>query len=318
MTAEFRDAIRSAGLEPPDLIEPGKFHRFPGVGKGRGNDSGWCKLFPDCVGGIFGDFSQGFEATWQAKRERQYTKEEVAIFKRQVAETNAKAEEERKLKHLQAANSATMIWMTAQPVTEHPYLTLKGVGAHGAKIYNGALVIPVRDGKTLHSLQFIMADGEKLFLSGGRVTGCYHSIGNAPVDTLCIAEGFATAASIHEATGHPVAVAFNAGNLMLVAKAMRAKFPKLKIVMCADDDAATAGNPGVTAARAAAREIGAVLAIPAFGDTRQEAKVTDFNDLAQWSGLREVKDQIAATICRCEEIPLEQLIVQANRTIPAP
>jgi putative DNA primase/helicase len=58
-TENFRDAIRAAGLTPPDLIEPGRFHRFPGEGKRNGNTAGFCKLFPDERGGIFGDFSTG-------------------------------------------------------------------------------------------------------------------------------------------------------------------------------------------------------------------------------------------------------------------
>ncbi|WP_210756854.1 hypothetical protein [Caldichromatium japonicum] len=48
--------------------------------------------------------------------------------------------------------------------------------------------MPMRDGAELHSLQFIDAKGEKRFLSGGRVSGCYFSIGQ-PDGTLCIAEG---------------------------------------------------------------------------------------------------------------------------------
>jgi len=42
--SQFKEAIRAAGLEPPDVIEPGKLHRFPGVGKRNGNTAGWCKL----------------------------------------------------------------------------------------------------------------------------------------------------------------------------------------------------------------------------------------------------------------------------------
>ncbi|MBL0168493.1 MAG: toprim domain-containing protein, partial [Propionivibrio sp.] len=76
---------------------------------------------------------------------------------------------------------------------------------------------------------------------------------------------FATGASIHEATGYPVAVAFNAGNLEPVAKALRAKFPDLRLIVCADDDVGTAGNPGMTKATAAARAVGALLAVPDFG-----------------------------------------------------
>jgi putative DNA primase/helicase len=87
----------------------------------------------------------------------------------------------------------------------------------------------------LHSLQTITPAGDKRFLFGGMVKGCYHSIGK-PAGLLIVCEGYATGASIHECTGHAVAVAFNAGNLEPVAVALRAKYLALKIIIAADDD----------------------------------------------------------------------------------
>jgi putative DNA primase/helicase len=137
----------------------------------------------------------------------------------------------------------------------------KSVQSHGLHLHNGLLVIPLRDSDgNLHSLQFIDSDGNKRFLSGGRKKGCYFALGS-PVASLCIAEGYATAATIHESTGLPVAVAFDAGNLMAVAQALRMKFPKIKITLCADNDAATPGNPGLTKAQEAAIAIGGYLAV---------------------------------------------------------
>lgn len=119
----------------------------------------------------------------------------------------------------------------------------------------------------------------KKFLHGGRVTGCYFSIPANPkgAAALCICEGFATGASINEATGYPVAVAFNAGNLEAVARGMRAKFPDLPLIICADDDVCTAGNPGLSKATAAAQTVGGRLAVPFFGTDRPDG-ATDFND----------------------------------------
>jgi putative DNA primase/helicase len=97
--------------------------------------------------------------------------------------------------------------------------------------------------RDIHSLQFIGPDGVKRFLTGGRVTGCYFSIGNPKgAAALCIAEGFATGATIHEATGYPVAVAFNAGNLGAVAKTLRGKFPDLPLILCGDFDKSGTGQ----------------------------------------------------------------------------
>ena len=75
----FRDAIRATGLEPPDVIELGKLHRFPGVGKRNGNTAGWCKLFADGLGGCFGDWTSGFSENWQANLEKPYTPAERVV-----------------------------------------------------------------------------------------------------------------------------------------------------------------------------------------------------------------------------------------------
>ncbi len=292
--SEFREAIRSAGLIPPDVIEPGMFHKFPGEGKGNRNTAAWCKMFPDGMGGIFGDYSTGLSDGWQAKREKPFSASEREAFKRHVAEARKQAEADQKERQAEAAGKAAAVWEAALPAPkDHPYLTRKGIKAGGARLHKDALVIPMRAGGEMHSLQFIGADGEKRFLTGGRVTGCYFSIGNLKGATaLCIAEGFATGATIHEATGYPVVVAFNAGNLGPVAKAMRERFAELPLILCADDDNRTDGNPGLTKATEAARSVGGKLAIPDFGTDRPE-KATDFNDMAKLYGAEAVGRAIA-------------------------
>jgi len=110
--------------------------------------------------------------------------------------------------------------------------------------------------------------------------------------TVCIAEGFATAMSIHEATGHAVAVAFDAANLEPVAKSLRKKFPDVGLILCADDDDKTVGNPGLTKAAEAARAVGGLVAVPDFGADHPEG-ATDFNDLHQICGAEAVKRAIA-------------------------
>ena len=125
---------------------------------------------------------------------------------------------------------------------------------------HGRLVVAMADADgAIWSLQTIDADGGKLFMPGGRKRGCMFTIGE-PGDRIVIAEGFATGASIHEATGLCVAVAFDAGNLEPVAQAIRAKRPDAQIVIAADDDCETTTpieNPGVHFARKAAEAVGA-------------------------------------------------------------
>ena len=291
---QFKDAIRAAGMEPPDNFEPGKIHRFAGTGKCNGNMAGWCILFEDGRGGSFGNWSTGLTKNWQAKLNRPLSLTEQAAYRRNVKEARKRVEEDRQRQYSEAAKKAQSIWENAKPAPDnHFYLIKKEVKAHGARLHEGALVIPIwLDGK-LQSLQFIAPDGTKRFLKGGRTTGGYYCLGeteNAKI--VCIAEGFATAASIREATGHPAIVAFNAANLKPVAKTMRQIFPELPIVICADDDADKKDNPGMTNAIKAARAIEAKVAVPAFADPRPEG-VTDFNDVASLLGFDAVKQAIS-------------------------
>jgi putative DNA primase/helicase len=294
---EFIETIRAAGLTPPNIIEPEKLYRFPGIEKRSGNTAGWCKLFADVLGGVYGDFSQDFSASWQAVRSTPLSAAQRAAFNRQIAESKASADAEKAARQLQAATKAASIWRDAQPATiDNAYLARKRIASYGARLHKGALAIPVRDGATIHSLQFIGTDGEKRFLTDGRIRGCYFSIGTiTDASAICIVEGFATGATVHEATGFPVAVAFNAGNLEAVALAIRATLPNMPIIVCADDDAATSGNPGITKATTAARAVGGKVAIPDFGDARPN-DVTDFNDMATHCGLDAVKRAVASAM----------------------
>ena len=96
----------------------------------------------------------------------------------------------------------------------------------------------------------------------------------------------------HTPMGHAVACAMNAGNLQAVAMALHANYPSLQIVIAADDDHATEGNPGMTAARQAALSVGGMVAVPLF-DANRPAKATDFNDLHQAQGLEAVQSVFA-------------------------
>lgn len=291
--ARFRDAIRAAGLTPPDAIEPGRFYRFNGEGKGRGNSAGWCKLFPDGLAGVFGDWSKGLSESWRAERDTPLTRSEREAQQRQIEEARAEADRLLRERQTEAATKAASIWAKGTAPANHPYLTAKHIKSHGTREYKGSLVVPLRIGSDLHSVQFILPNGDKRFLPGGRVVGCYFSIGNpSGADTLAICEGFATGASIYEATGLPVAVAFNAGNLLPVAIHMRDRFPTLRLVVCADDDWKTDGNPGITKATEAALSVGGLLAVPVFGDSRPE-RATDFNDMSAICGAEAVSRAIA-------------------------
>jgi putative DNA primase/helicase len=302
---QFRAAIQSAGLIPPDIIEPdGKLHRFASNGT-RGDDAGWYSLHGDGIpAGSFGDWRSGQSQTWRADIGRTPTPAEEAAHRAKIEAMRRQREAEKAREQTEAAGKAAAMWEAAKPAPhDHPYLVRKGIKPSGARLHNDALMIPVRDGGEIHSLQFIGPNGDKRFLTGGRLAGCYFSMGNPNgAAALCIAEGFATGATIHEATGYPVAVAFNAGNLVPVAKAMRERFAELRLIICADDDVATEGNPGITKATVAARFVGGLVAIPDFGNDRPQG-ATDFNDLAQHRGVQAVESTIANAIAQARTEP---------------
>src|SRR5690348_13926507 len=112
---DFIAAIRAAGMAPPDAIEPGRFHRFPGRDKSNGNTAGWCKQFEDGRCGIFGDFSTGTVESWQAEYPRPLTLAEREAFRRNVEETRARAEAKRKTEQADAARVAPQRWQAATP-----------------------------------------------------------------------------------------------------------------------------------------------------------------------------------------------------------
>lgn len=179
------NAIRSHGLEPPVVLKPG-VNRFPGAGKSNGNTAGWCHVFDDGLGAVFGDWSNNLHETWQAKREKPFTPAERDAFQRHVAEAKTQVEADKKTKQAEAAIKATEIWDAALPAPAgHHYLTKKNIEPHGARLHNGDLVIPLRIGGTIHNLQFISPSGDKKFLYGGRVTGCYFTIAKADGRRRC-------------------------------------------------------------------------------------------------------------------------------------
>lgn len=307
-------ACRDLGITPPgSLPVAGKWADADIDGDPHGKGDARIKLFLDGEGGIACNWKSDEKLTFFAGSYEALTPEQKAVRHQAIEAVRIRAEAELRTERENAASKAVAIWKSAKPApADHAYLPKKSIPASGARLHGDVLVIPMRDGGDIHSLQFIGPDGDKRFLTGGRVTGCYFSIGDPKGATaLCIAEGFATGATIHAATGYPVAVAFNAGNLGPVAKAMREKFPSLSLILCADDDSRTEGNPGLTKATEAARSVGGLLAIPAFGKDRRDGH-TDFNDLAAARGSEAVIQAIAGAAA-----PARQTVQPVNASAPA-
>ncbi len=240
--------------------------------------------------------------------------EELARRERERTERQQEEQTRTEAAHAAAAQQAAALWQDASDTGESPYLVRKGVQAHGVRFApSGWLLVPVRDAAgTLWNVQRIAPakpqDGgpDKLFLKGGRKSGLWHLLGSMPSDStgippvLLVAEGYATAATLFEATGHPVACAFDAGNLPHVARALHQLHPAALLVLCGDDDntteAATGTNAGRVKATAAARAVGGLAVFPAG----LPAGGTDFNDLHQHhggaAGLEAVRNTIQAAM----------------------
>jgi putative DNA primase/helicase len=264
---EFAAAMLGAGLLPGDgIVADGEVHAFHVEGDRRYTKNGRYALYADArPAGWFGTHKQGVWHRWAAACTLDPTPAEHAAHAHRIAVLKAARDAERQAAQDAASKRAADLWRRSRPATgDHPYLMHKRVRAYGIRALRQQLVIPVRDvAGLLWSLQFVSPDGAKTFLTGGRTRGCYYALGR-PAGVLCICEGYATAASIFEATEYATAVAFSAGNLEPVALALRAKFPDTRIVLCADNDVGTPGNPGLTAATRAAAIVRGAVAVPSF------------------------------------------------------
>jgi putative DNA primase/helicase len=236
--------------------------------------------------------------------------EQRDALRRRLTEDRKRADALRQVENDKAAAMAARSWAQLDPTGESAYLVRKGVGAYGVRFAkSGAIAVPLLDvaGK-VHGLQLIRSHAEaqaqqrpekEFWPRGVAKKGHFHLIG-MPGSVLLIVEGYATGATVHAATGLPVAVAFDANNLGPVAAALRKRYKRTRILFCADDDAFTEGNPGVTAASTAAVEVGGAFVKPVFADEaerqakheRRGTKLSDFNDLHQLEGLHPVRVQI--------------------------
>lgn len=270
MFNDLKSTMSAAGVNPANapLIADGKLRRFRLPEDRPQSKNGYIILFDNgdgSYGASFGSWKHDIRETWfSGKPHRELTPEERRDYLQRMAEQRRRQAEERQQRHTVAAEKARRLWKKARPaLPDHPYLTRKQVQPHNIKHLGDSLVVPVRHASgELTGLQFIDRDGGKKFLSGTAVAGAYHVIGSVPGKVLLLAEGFATASTLFEATGHPCAIAFFAGNLKPVALVLRSKYPKVHIIVCADADPV-----GRRAAAQAAAAIGGHWIEPDFSES---------------------------------------------------
>ncbi|WP_300708601.1 DUF927 domain-containing protein [uncultured Desulfovibrio sp.] len=298
----FAEALAAAGLvvEGPPIADK-KLHRCRVDGKPRGRDGGYVIHLDGVACCWWINWIAGSKGSVTAKPEKELTVAERKALRERIAAARKAAEEEQRRRYAAAAKLARVLWGQATPAPDsHPYLVRKQVPPLGLRQdTQGRLVVPVRDAEgRIVSLQFIAAEkpaggSDKLFLKGGKTAGCYFPIAakdGSHDGPLLICEGFATAASLHTATGYAALVAFNAGNLEAVARMARERYQNRELLVCADNDVRTDDRPntGLEAATKAATAAGAKLAVcPAH-----EGRPTDFNDFAVWRSPEAVRQII--------------------------
>ena len=279
----FENEIRAHGWESGEIHTNGQINRFDT--DRRGDKCGWYIAFDngDFIAGAFGSWKEGSKYKYCSKNGPRTEAEQVFVEKSML-----EADEQQRKVEKKAKKRAKHIWDNAKSADpKHPYLIRKGIQAHDAREYKGVLIIPIMNTKgEIVSVQFISGDGTKRFLKGGKVAGGSWTIPGDEQLILC--EGFSTAASIIEATGATVRIAFNAGNLLKVAE------PGWTIA--GDNDQFTNDrhgdpwNPGREKALTAAWQHNCKVLLANF--TEIGTKPTDFNDLHTLEGPGQVKKQI--------------------------
>lgn len=286
----FASEAARLGYAVPAQMPIGEWVRGPAQGKGERNKSASFLIFPDCCGGLINDWTTGEQIYIGAARNSDYKSKPAprrspsAIAKDNKATQQAEAE-----KLAEVAKKAQWVLTQCVATSGHEYALRKGITTPASLVRfspkYGTLVLPIRDALTdeVTSLQYISGDGGKRFMPGGRIKGCYircTDISDQPQILLC--EGFATGRSLAEAYPKAMVIAAHScHNLTPVAESIRERWPGRQLIICGDDDRASAKNPGRTAAETTALAVGADLMLPAWpGDATLD--LTDFNDLAQW------------------------------------
>lgn len=242
-TDSFRLAVLAAVGSAPELIEPGRIHRFSTSGRAS-DKAGWCQLFEDGRAGVFGDFRRGMSLVWTARRRELMTSAERADMTRRLLQAKAQREETQRVQQALNARRITALWAKTVPVTDgdpvslyllrrglagpvpkhlrlHPCLTYWEGGDRGTW---PAMIAPLirTDGLVLALHRtYLTADGckapvptvKKLTGAAGSLTGSCIPLHPPQHGVIGIAEGIETAQAAHLASGLPTVAAYCAGNL---------------------------------------------------------------------------------------------------------
>lgn len=314
---EFKAALVSLGaiVSGGHPIMDGKPHRIATEGDKNGEKAGFYVAHLDGIpAGYIKNNRTGAELNWKCKGyiltdEQKTTLKAEALEHQQTRQRELEAKQKSTALRLQEKLS-----MMAEIVEPTPYMQAKGIEVHSGLYTDDErklTCIPATDCEgTLWTVQYISEDGTKRFAKDSKKEGCFHVLGGleklSGTPVIVIAEGYATAATIKDATGLPVVVsAFDSGNLKPVAKALHDKYPNTPIIVAADDDKhleLTKGiNPGKEKGKEAADSVNGFIILPTFAPGEQLSnprQFSDFNDLANNSklGIEGIKRQLKSKI----------------------
>ena len=309
---QFRDFMLVNHCEPRDnfsLCMDGQIHRYRTSEDKRSQTSGSYCIWPDgWPSGWVQDWRNGRAIKWNFKKDNirdgnlksSLTHEKIkqleAISKKHQAEMQKQEESLR----AEASEHARAVFEELKPVdVTHPYLINKGVKSYGLRVNSeNVLAVPIKDiDERFISIQWITPEGEKRFFSGATTSGAFYSVAldilkykENEKRAICLGEGYSTMATIHELTGLPCVAAMSCGNLFAVAKALKAKYPNNKIVVMADNDLKTEGNPGFNSAQKVVKaNLAAGCAVPDFKDNEDGS---DWNDYFNIHGEDDTREKL--------------------------
>lgn len=307
----FGQFLRDNGVKLEGLpTMDGEFHRVAVEGDKKGKESGSYKGFSDGrANGLLVNHKLSQEPIKWVHSGQEMSESDKAFIAQQTKDNREKANQQKLEANQKAAKTAFGIYANAESAHhQHPYLASKDIrdseALAGIKVgRSGDLIVPLRslDGK-LSSVQFIKPDGAKFFQSGGAIKGKMHIVGDYQAvrkgegNRILIAEGFATAASLHAATKLPVVVAFNGGNLTPVAEVVREHNPKATIIIAGDNDLKSERNIGSEKAFEASAAVNGKVILPLFTKEEADKGLTDWNDLASSRGQEAASKTINAAM----------------------
>ena len=349
---EFAKALHKAGLDLQGELPvlDGEIHRLPllpsaNVNVGMELGGAYCAYGGEQPYGWSQNFATGEKTPWIATG-HELSQEQIQQIYREREEQRRESDESLvRMQNDIAASAFERISGAGIASNDHPFLKDLEVEAFGVHQDASTLYIPMRNSAgEIRNVQMIEGE-ESRFLIGGERDGLFHlitgpeqnkaglysllsftenalpGIGRQDLaqSEILLAENYVSGASLHMATGKPVAVAFTAENLTPVAEALRREFPQAAITVCANNNQyirtdGTVKNRGVIEAERAAAAVGGKVVVPEFTANEKSQSLVDFNDLHVSRGLEEVKRQVEGPALKQEQGKAQDKEVKAAKT----